>query len=51
VTTTTLKWSSKFTIAKDLDETINPFHEWSGSFALGENQQIPLAMEVLSFFN
>jgi len=48
---TTLKWSSKFTMANDLDENINPFHEWSGSFALDEKPKNtpPLAMEDLSF--
>jgi len=48
---TTLKWSSKFTMAKDVDENIDPFHEWSGSFALGEKPKYtpPLTMIDLSF--
>jgi hypothetical protein len=50
-TTTTLNWSSKFTMAKDLDENIDPFHEWTGSFALGEkSKQKTLRMEDCSFY-
>eukprot|EP00751_Fragilariopsis_kerguelensis_P025429 CAMPEP_0170862604 /NCGR_PEP_ID=MMETSP0734-20130129/19101_1 /TAXON_ID=186038 /ORGANISM="Fragilariopsis kerguelensis, Strain L26-C5" /LENGTH=60 /DNA_ID=CAMNT_0011237293 /DNA_START=796 /DNA_END=978 /DNA_ORIENTATION=- len=38
-------------MAKDLDENIDPSHEWSGSFALGEKPKSthPLPMEDLSF--
>jgi len=50
-TTTTLNWSSKFTMAKGLDENIDPFHEWTGSFALGEkSKQKTLRMEDCSFY-
>ena len=50
-TTTTLNWSSKFTMAKGLDENIDPFHEWTGSFALGEkSKQKTLHMEDCSFY-
>jgi hypothetical protein len=50
-TTTTLNWSSKFTMAKDLDENIDPFHEWTGSFAFGEkSKQKTLRMEDCSFY-
>ncbi len=37
VTTTTLRWSSKFTVAKG-NENRSPYHQWSGSFELGENK-------------
>lgn len=47
-TTTTLNWSSTFTMAKDLDENIDPFHEWTGSFALGKKKT--LRMEDCSFY-
>jgi hypothetical protein len=50
-TTTTINWSSKFTMANDLDENIDPFHEWTGSFALGEkSKQKTLRMEDCSFY-
>jgi hypothetical protein len=38
-TTSTLRWSSKFTLAKG-NENRDPFHEWSGSFALGNKKDI-----------
>lgn len=37
VTTTTLRWSSKFTVAKG-NENQSPYHHWSGSFELGEKK-------------
>lgn len=42
VTTTTLKWSSKFTIAKG-NEDRNIFHHWNGSFVLGEKKYIDIS--------
>jgi len=49
-TTTTFNWSSKFIVAKDLDETIDPFHEWNGSFVLGEKKKTCLCLDDCSFF-
>ena len=41
-TTTTLRWSSKFTLAKGI-ENQNPYHEWSGSFRLGNTKDIDIS--------
>ncbi len=41
-TTTTLRWSSKFTLAKGM-ENHNPYHEWSGSFHLGNKKDIDIS--------
>merc|ERR1712161_138083 len=48
-TTTTFRYSSKFTVAKDLDDNIVPYHEWNGSFTLGAKQNPPLPLEECSF--
>mmetsp|Transcript_49055 Transcript_49055/g.55599 ORF Transcript_49055/g.55599 Transcript_49055/m.55599 type:complete len:302 (-) Transcript_49055:98-1003(-) len=48
-TATTFKYSSKFTIAKDIDDNVVPYHEWNGSFALGAKQNTPLPLEECSF--
>lgn len=40
-TFTTLKWSSKLTIARGMEDQ-NPYHEWSGIFDLGNKKDINL---------
>lgn len=42
ITTTTLRWSSKFAIAKG-NENRSPYHQWSGSFDIGDNRHTDLS--------
>ena len=49
ITTATFRYSSKFTVAKDIDDNVVPYHEWNGSFALGAKQHTPLPLEECSF--
>ena len=41
-TTSTLNWSSKFTMPKG-SKNIDPFHEWSGTFVLGNMKEKDLS--------
>jgi len=41
-TSTTLRWTSKFTVASG-NQNRHPFHEWSGSFDLGNKKDIDIS--------
>ena len=46
----TVYWSSKFNVTKDLDDCINPFYEWTGSFDIGEQPATPIGLDGLLFY-
>jgi len=53
-TMTTVTWSSKFTVAPDVEANVDPFYEWTGSFDLNNTSRTAPAavpLDECSFYH